>query len=853
MCDGHGGGDQVDSDRIGKIRPVSLEDEMRSSYIDYAMSVIVSRALPDVRDGLKPVHRRILYTMHERGLRSTAAYRKSAGIVGETMAKYHPHGDLALYDTLVRMAQDFSLRYPLVDGQGNFGSVDGDPAAAPRYTEARLAAIADELLVDIDKETVDFVDNYDGRLRQPTVLPARLPNLLVNGSSGIAVGMATNIPPHNLNEVCEAIKQLIDNPDMTGTELAEHVQGPDFPTGATIFRFEDQRNSVTGERERVDAIRQMYATGRGRVIIRAQVAFEEVRAGKMAVVVTELPYQVNKTSLIEKMADLVASKRITDVSDIRDESDRDGMRIVVEVKRDGSPHTVMQQLFKHTQLQTSFSANILALVDGQPQTLGLKPLLQHYITYRREVVGRRTEFDLARAQERAHILEGLKVALDNLDEVIKTIRAAADVDAARSQLMKRFGLSEPQANAILEMQLRRLAALERKKIEDEYESVIRLIAELEDLLANPRKILVAIKDELSELQRKYGDERKTRIQADVNRELTAEDLVASEDVVVTLSQRGYIKRQAISTFRSQRRGGRGKLAMITREEDAVRHLLVANTHDNILFFTNRGRVFITKVHTLPEASRQAKGLPIINLPGVQVEQREYVSAIINLPGFEPDHYLFMATRRGMVKKTSLAEYAKIRANGLIAINLQDGDELQWVGLSDGQSDVILATRNGQAARFHEHEVRPLGRDTMGVSGIRLRPGDEVIGMEVAQLPTQQLLVVTEQGYGKRTDVADFPVKHRATGGVIANSLNRETGNVAAIRLVGRDDEEMMLITEDGTILRTEVSSVNRYRRASRGVTVMKPGADNRVVSITVFVDDRPPEPEDGESADAEPR
>jgi DNA gyrase subunit A len=842
----------VDSDRIGKIRPVSLEDEMRSSYIDYAMSVIVSRALPDVRDGLKPVHRRILYTMHEMGLRSTAAYRKSAGIVGETMAKYHPHGDLALYDTLVRMAQDFSLRYPLVDGQGNFGSVDGDPAAAPRYTEARLAAIADELLVDIDKETVDFVDNYDGRLRQPTVLPARLPNLLVNGSSGIAVGMATNIPPHNLNEVCEAIKQLIDNPDMTGTELAEHVQGPDFPTGGTIFRFEDQRNSVTGERERVDAIRQMYATGRGRVVIRAQVAFEEVRAGKMAVVVTELPYQVNKTSLIEKMADLVSSKRITDVSDIRDESDRDGMRIVVEVKRDGSPHTVMQQLFKHTQLQTSFSANILALVDGQPQTLGLKPLLQHYITYRREVVRRRTEFDLARAQERAHILEGLKVALDNLDEVIKTIRAAADVDAARTQLMKRFGLSEPQANAILEMQLRRLAALERKKIEDEYESVIRLIAELEDLLANPRKILVAIKDELTELQRKYGDERKTRIQADVNRELTAEDLVASEDVVVTLSQRGYIKRQAISTFRSQRRGGRGKLAMITREEDAVRHLLVANTHDNILFFTNRGRVFITKVHTLPEASRQAKGLPIINLPGVQVEQREYVSAIINLPGFEPDHYLFMATRRGMVKKTSLAEYAKIRANGLIAINLQEGDELQWVGLSDGQSDVILATRKGQAARFHEHEVRPLGRDTMGVSGIRLRPGDEVIGMEVAQLPTQQLLVVTEQGYGKRTDVADFPVKHRATGGVIANSLNPETGDVAAIRLVGRDDEEMMLITEDGTILRTEVSSVNRYRRASRGVTVMKPGAENRVVSITVFVDDRPPEPEEDDTTDAGP-
>jgi len=560
----------------------------------------------------------------------------------------------------------------------------------------------------------------------------------------------------------------------------------------------------------------------------------------VAVVVTELPYQVNKTTLIEKMADLVASKKITDVSDIRDESDRDGMRIVVEVKRDGSPHTVMQQLFKHTQLQTSFSANMLALVDGQPQTLGLKRLLEHYISYRREVVRRRTEFDLARAQERAHILEGLKIALDNLDEVIATIRAAADVDAARQALVGRFGLTEVQANAILEMQLRRLAALERKKIEDEYRSIIQLIAELEDLLANPRKILQVIKDELGDLEKRYGDDRKTRIQADANRELTAEDLVASEDVVVTLSQRGYIKRQPISTFRSQRRGGRGKLAMLTREEDAVRHLLVANTHDNILFFTNRGRVFITKVHTLPDASRQAKGLPIINLPGVQVEQREYVSAIISLPQFEPDNYLVMATRRGMIKKTSLAEYAKIRANGLIAINLQDGDELQWVGLSDGQSDVIVATRKGQAARFRESEVRPMGRDTMGVTAIRLRGDDEVIGMEVVQNRRDELLVVTEQGFGKRTEVEDFPVKHRATGGVIANSLNKDTGDVAAIRLVGRDEEELMLITELGTILRTEVGGINRYRRASRGVTVMKPGPGDRIVSITVFVDNRLP-------------
>ena len=833
----------MDSERIDAVRRVSIEDEMRSAYIDYAMSVIVARALPDVRDGLKPVHRRILYTMHEMGLRSTSSYRKCAGVVGDALAKYHPHGDVALYDALVRMAQDFSLRYPLVDGQGNFGSIDGDPAAAYRYTEARLTVISDEMLADIEKETVDFVDNYDGRLREPTVLPARLPNLLINGSSGIAVGMATNIPPHNLTEICRAVVALIDNPDMTVDGLCEIVHGPDFPTGGTIFRFEDQRNTLTGEKERVDVIRHMYATGRGRVVIRGQVAFEEDARGRISVVITELPYQVNKTTLIEKMAELVGGKRITDVSDIRDESDRTGMRIVVEIKRDGSPHTVMQQLFKHTALQTSFSANILALVDGQPQTLGLKRMLEHYIAYRKDIIRRRTEFDLARARERAHILEGLKIALDHLDEVIKTIRASADADSAREALVKRFKLSEAQANAILEMQLRRLAALERKKIEDEYEGVIRLIAELEDLLANPRKVLTVIRDELEELIRKYGDDRKTRIESDANRELTAEDLVAAEDVVVTLSQRGYIKRQQIGTFRSQRRGGKGKLAMITREEDAVRHLMVANTHDNILFFTNRGRVFITKVHTLPEASRQAKGLPIINLPGVMVDQGEYVSAIITIPLFEADHYMAMATRGGMIKKTSLAEYAKIRSNGLIAISLVEGDELRWVGLTDGQNDIILATKNGQAARFHETEVRPMGRDTRGVTGIRLRGDDEVIGMEVVA-PSSELLVVTEQGYGKRTVLEDFPVKHRATGGVIANSLNAETGRVAAVRVVGREEEELMLITEEGTILRTEVSSVNRYRRASRGVTVMKPGEGDRIVSITVFVDDRPPAPDE---------
>jgi DNA gyrase subunit A len=830
-------------DGVGAVRNVSIEEEMRSAYIDYAMSVIVARALPDVRDGLKPVHRRILYTMSEMGLRSTSAYRKCAGVVGEALAKYHPHGDVALYDALVRLAQDFSLRYPLVDGQGNFGSIDGDPAAAYRYTEARLAAISDEMLADLDRGTVDFMDNFDGRLQEPTVLPARLPNLLVNGSAGIAVGMATNIPPHNLVEVCNAIEKLIDEPDATVDELCEIVTGPDFPTGGTVFRFADQR-SIAGERERIDAIRHMYATGRGRIVMRGQVALEEVRPGRMAVVVTELPYQVNKTTLIEKMADLVGAKKITDVSDIRDESDRDGMRIVVEVKRDGSPHTVMAQLFKHTPLESSFSTNMLALVDGQPQTLGLKRMLEQYIGYRREVIRRRTEFDLARAQERAHILEGLKIALDHLDAVIATIRKAADADAARTALIKQFKLSEAQANAILEMQLRRLAALERKKIEDEYEEVIRLIAQLEDLLANPRKILLVIKDELADLRKKYGEGRRTRIWDDANRELSAEDLIAAEDVVVTLSQRGYIKRQQIRTFRSQRRGGKGKLAMITREEDAVRHLLVANTHDNILFFTNRGRVFITKVHAMPEASRHAKGLPIINLPGVHVDSGEYVSAIISLPRFEPDHYLVMATRKGKIKKTSLADYARIKANGLIAINLVSGDELRWVDLSDGASDIIIATRNGQAARFAEKEVRAMGRDTMGVTGIRLKGDDEVIGMEVIRDAGQQLLVVTEQGFGKRTDVSDFPVKHRATGGVIANSLNEDTGKVAAVRLVWRDDEEVMLITDGGTILRTQVSGVNSYRRASRGVTVMKPAEDDRIISISVFVDEGlPDEPE----------
>src|SRR5688572_7466615 len=610
------------------------------------MSVIVSRALPDVRDGLKPVHRRILYTMHEMGLTSTASYRKCAAIVGEVMGKYHPHGDVALYDALVRLAQDFSLRYPLIDGQGNFGSVDGDPPAAMRYTEARMTAIAAEVLADIDKQTVDFVENYDGTRMQPSVLPAKLPNLLINGSTGIAVGMATNIPPHHLGEIADATIALIDNPELTNDELAGHVKGPDFPTGATIFRYDKRRNPLTGQHEEIDAIREMYAHGRGRVVMQATVAFEETRSNRTAIVVSELPFQVNKAALAEKIADLVQQKKVDGIADMRDESDRDGMRLVIECKRDVNPHKVLNNLFKHTALKMAFNMNMLALVDGQPQTLPLKAVLQHHIDWRREVVRRRTEFDLGKARDRAHILEGLKIALDNLDAVIRTIRESADVDTARTNLIARFELSEIQANAILEMQLRRLAALERKKIEDEYLATIKLIAELEDILANPARVSTIIKDELRELATKYAGPRRTRVDETADREMTDEDLIADEDVVITVSSRGYIKRQPLATYRRQARGGKGIIGARTVEEDALAHLLVANTHDWALFFTNRGRVFSSKVHAVPDASRQAKGIPIINLEGVQVDSGELVLAIVTIPNFEKGTNMVMATRRG---------------------------------------------------------------------------------------------------------------------------------------------------------------------------------------------------------------
>ena len=823
------------TDDIGQIRDIRIEDEMRVSYLDYAMSVIVARALPDVRDGLKPVHRRILFAMGEMGLSGTSSYRKCAAIVGEVMGKYHPHGDVALYDALVRLAQDFSMRYPLVDGQGNFGSVDGDSAAAMRYTEARLTPISGEILADIDKETVDFEPNYDGTQQQPSVLPAKLPNLLVNGSSGIAVGMATNIPPHHLGEVCEAIVALIDTPELTADDLCTYVQGPDFPTGGSLYRYETRRNAFTGELETVDAIREMYAHGRGRVVVRALVAFEETNSGKAAIIVTELPYQVNKAALMEKIAELVNGKKIEGIADLRDESDRDGMRIYIELKRDVNPHKVLNNLFKHTAMSSAFNLNMLALVDGQPQTLSLKAVLQHYIDHRRDIVRRRTEFDLGKARARAHILEGLKIALDNLDAVIKTIRELTDVDAARANLMTRFKLSELQAQAILDMRLARLAALERKKIEEEYLAVIQLIAELEDILANPGRVLGIIKDELAELSRKYAGERRTRIVDDSSREMTDEDLIADEDVVVTISGRGYIKRQPVATYRRQHRGGKGIIGHVTREEDAVEHLLVANTHDWALFFTNRGRVFSSKVHQIPDASRQAKGIPIINLPGVQVDSGEVPMATIMLHDFAGGTYLVLATRRGIVKKTPLEQFEKVRSSGIIAITLSDDDELAWVDTATGNDDIIIATALGKIARFHETEVRPMGRPAGGVIGIRLaRKGDSVISMSVVQ-PDADLLVLTETGYGKRVPLTEFRVKHRGGQGVQLIALEgRKTGDVAAVQQVTEADDELFLISSGGQVIRTETNSINRYSSGARGVIVMRLAEGDRVVAIAAF-------------------
>ena len=818
------------------VRSIRIEDEMRTSYLDYAMSVIVARALPDVRDGLKPVHRRILYTMGEMGLSSGSAFRKCAAIVGEVMGKYHPHGDGALYDALVRLAQDFSMRHPLVDGQGNFGSVDGDSAAAMRYTEARLTAIAGEMLADIDHETVDFTPNYDGTQKEPSVLPSRLPNLLVNGSSGIAVGMATNIPPHNLVEVADAAIALIENPQLSNEDLCAYVMAPDFPTGGILYRYDYVKNPLTGAVEKVDAVRQMYAHGRGRVVVDGTTFFEETRGDRTAIIVSELPYQVNKAALIEKIADLVKEDRIQGIADLRDESDRDGMRIYIEVKRDANPHKVLNRLLKLTPLRSAFSLNMLALVDGQPQTLSLKTVLQHHIEHRRIIVRRRTEFELKKAKERAHILEGLKIALDNLDAVIKTIRAAADVDVARTELMSKFKLSELQAQAILDMRLARLAALERKKIEEEYLEVLKFIDELEEILRNPKRVAKIIADEYAKMKEKFGEKRRTKIAQDATREMSDEDLIADEDVVITITGRGYIKRQPLATYRQQHRGGKGIIGMTTREEDAVETLQVANTHDWAMFFTNRGRAFSTKVHEIPDASRQNKGIPIINLPGVQVESGEVPVATVILQHFNAGTYLAFSTKKGIIKKTAIEQFEKVRSSGIIAITLDKGDELSQVIPTSGEDDLVLATRQGRICRFHEKEVRAMGRTAGGVIGIRLaRQGDLVVAMAVAE-PGADLLVLTETGHGKRVPVQAFSRKHRGTQGVKLIPLEgRKTGPVVAVRQVSEADEEVILISKEGQVVRTRLDGIaTRKDGSAQGVRVMTLRDGDKVAGIAAF-------------------
>jgi DNA gyrase subunit A len=834
------------------VKSIRIEDEMRTSYLDYAMSVIVARALPDVRDGLKPVHRRILYTMGEMGLSGGSAYRKCAAIVGEVMGKYHPHGDGALYDALVRLAQDFSMRHPLVDGQGNFGSVDGDSAAAMRYTEARLTAIAGEMLADIDHDTVDFTPNYDGTQKEPSVLPSRMPNLLVNGSSGIAVGMATNIPPHNLGEIADAAIALVENPQLTAEELSALVLAPDFPTGGVLYRYDNVKNPLTGKSERVDAIRQMYAHGRGRVVVEGKTSFEEARGDRTAIIIHELPYQVNKATLVEKIADLVKEGRIEGISDLRDESDRDGMRIYVEVKRDGNPHKVLNKLLKLTPLRAAFSMNMLALVDGQPQTLSLKSVLQHHIEHRRIIVRRRTEFELKKAQERAHILEGLKIALDNLDAVIKTIRAAADVDVAREQLMAKFKLSELQAQAILDMRLARLAALERKKIEDEYLEVLALIKELQDILANPKRVSKIIAAEYAKMKEKFGDKRRTRIAQDATREMSDEDLIADEDVVITISGRGYIKRQPLTAYRQQHRGGKGVRGMTTREEDAVKSLQVANTHDWAFFFTNKGRCFSTKVHEIPDASRQNKGIPIVNLPGVQVESGEVPVATVILQNFSAGGYLAFSTKKGVIKKTALEQFEKVRSSGIIAITLDKGDELAQVIPTSGEDDIVLATRQGRICRFHEKEARPMGRSAGGVIGIRIaRQGDLVVAAAVVE-PGADLLVLTETGFGKRVPVGAFSRKHRGTQGVRLIPLEgRKTGPVVAVRQVSEADEEVILISAEGQVVRTKLESIaTRNDGSSQGVRVMSLREGDKVAGIAAFRTGLAKRDADGENEEA---
>jgi DNA gyrase subunit A len=803
----------------GRIESRELEQEMRSSYLDYAMSVIVGRALPDVRDGLKPVHRRVLYGMHEAGLQPNRPYKKSAATVGDVMGKYHPHGDASIYDTLTRMAQPFSLRYPLVDGQGNFGSIDDDPAAAMRYTEARLSRIATEMLRDIDADTVDFEPNYDESRRQPSVLPSRFPNLLVNGSAGIAVGMATNMPPHRLGEIVDAIVQLIDKPDSNVDDLMKHVKGPDFPTGAIVVGRQ--------------GIRDAYRTGRGRIVMRARAHVEELRGGKSAIVVTELPYGVKKggeSGVIKKIADLVQEKVITEVSDLADHSDRTGMRIQIELKREAIPQVALNKLYKHTSLQATFGYNAVALVDNVPKTLSLLELVTHYLDYQRQIVTRRSKYELRKAEDRAHVLAGYLIALDNLDEVIRVIRGADDTDAAREQLMAQFSLSEIQATAILDLRLRALTGLERKRVEDEFADLQERITELRSILGDPARIDGLIREELLELKSIYGksDDRRTEIIA-AEGEFSLEDMIAEEDMVIAITRSGYIKRLPVTSYREQRRGGVGVMGMDLKDEDYIEHLFVASTHDYVLFFTSVGKVYRLKVHELPLGSRQSKGRAIVNL--LPFRQDESVRAVIATRDYKESKYLVFATKKGVVKKTEFLAYnTPLKADGIIAIKLREDDELVGVRLSDGDDDILMVSRGGQAIRFHESEVRSMGRDASGVRGMNLRKDDEVIEVDIAQDDTD-LLVVTENGYGKRTRVSDYPVKGRGGLGVKTVQLTEARGKLAGARVV-RDGYQVMLISTGGTVIRMPVEEIKRLGRSTQGVIVMRlRGEDEQVSSL----------------------
>jgi len=805
-------------EEIGYVRERDFSTEMQESFLDYAMSVIVARALPDVRDGLKPVHRRILYAMNSLGIRSTTKYRKSAMVVGEVLGKYHPHGDSAVYESMVRMAQHWSMRYPMIDGQGNFGSMDGDSAAAMRYTEARMAKAADEMLCDIDKDTVDFVPNYDGSQKEPMVLPAKLPNLLLNGQIGIAVGMATNIPPHNLGELVDGIVTLIDKPDSTVEDLMVHIKGPDFPTGAQIYDPE--------------VIKTAYATGRGSIIMRAVAEIEETKSGGQRIIISEIPYQVNKANLITKIADLVKEKKIVGISDIRDESDRkSSVRIVIELKKDAFANKILNQLYKLTQMQSSFGVNMIALVDGiQPRIMTLKGILEEFVKHRQVVVVRRTEFELRKAKDRAHILEGLRIALDNIDEVIATIKKSATQEEARANLMKKFGLTEIQANAILAMQLRTLAGLERKKIEDEYNELMKLIARLEELLGSKAKILEVIKSELAEIKDKYADARRTKIVGHSLTKFNEVDLIPNEDVIVTMTQSGYIKRILSSTYRAQGRGGKGVSGTSLKEEDVVAHLLHASNHDNILFFTNQGRVFCNRVYDLPMASRIAKGSPIVNV--VQLAPEECVTAILKLAKFEGEGNLFMATKLGTVKKTPLANFANIRKTGIIAINIDKDDELGWVKETSGKDDIIMSTGQSMVMRFNETDVRPMGRSARGVRGIRLKKGDAVVGMDIVA-EKGELMVVMAHGYGKRTALEQFTPHHRGGIGIKGGVVTAKTGNCIDVRVITSTEDDLMIISNGGQIIRVPLGSVSKIGRATQGVRIMKLPEKETVCSVAL--------------------